>query len=132
MTEQHHFSANRIFVILFALTAIEVAWSFFPFPRWALWGGLLIFAFYKGFFIFTYFMHMKYEGWICKALIAPVVPLVGIVLFATMPDVAYNEKLVYPQGSYLDPATGDVVLELPDGAHGDAGHGDEDAGGGGH
>ena len=106
----HGFSANKILLGLVVLTTIEVAWSFLDFPRWAVWGGLLIFAFWKGFLIFTYFMHMKFEGWIVKGFLAPVIPLIAIVLFAVMPDVAFNSQAKYPIGSKLDPKTGEVSV----------------------
>jgi hypothetical protein len=47
-------------------------------------------------------MHMKFEGWIVKALIAPTPVLIAIVVFALMPDVSNNKQLVYPVGSQID------------------------------
>ena len=99
------FSANKIFVTLFILTALEVAWGAFLFkhsPHIVKWGGLIIFAFWKGILIYTYFMHMKFEGWIVKCLIAPTPVLIAIVIFALMPDVSNNSHLVYPVGSQID------------------------------
>src|ERR1043166_8174138 len=106
-SDQRHatFSANKIFVTLFILTALEVAWGAFLFkhsPHIVKWGGLIIFAFWKGILIYTYFMHMKFEGWIVKCLIAPTPFLIAVVVFALMPDVSNNEHLVYPVGSQLD------------------------------
>lgn len=111
-THDHGFNANKVFAILFVLTAAEVTWTFLPFPGWAHWGGLLLLAAWKGALIFMYFMHMKFEGRVLKMLIAPTVPLVAIVLFATMPDVARNRRLQYPIGSELDPVTGEVVVRM--------------------
>jgi len=103
MSDEHHFNATRIFGFLFLYTALEVAWGmYFPGPRWALWGGLLLCAYLKGYLIFTWFMHMKFEGWIVKGLIAPTIPLVAIVVFANMPDTSFNEDMLYPVGSQLD------------------------------
>src|SRR6186997_2520047 len=98
------FSANKIFVTLFVLTMIEVAWGlgFKHSPHWIKWGGLIIFASWKGILIYTYFMHMKFEGWIVKCLIAPTPFLIAVVVFALMPDVSNNSHLVYPVGSQLD------------------------------
>lgn len=99
------FSANKIFITLFVLTAVEVLWStvlFVHSPHWIKWGGLIVFAFWKGIMIYTYFMHMKFEGWIVKALIAPTPVLIAIVVFALMPDVSNNKQLVYPVGSQID------------------------------
>ena len=129
MTEVHHFNSTRIFFTLFVLTAIEVSWSFIPFPKWALWGGLLVFAFWKGLLIFTYFMHMKFEGWVVKALVAPTPILIAIVVFAIMPDVARNKLLIEPVGSQVNPVTGKVVEdmgELDGGAHGGGDHGESE------
>jgi caa(3)-type oxidase subunit IV len=127
MTEVHHFNSTRIFFTLFVLTAVEVTWSFIPFPKWALWGGLLVFAFWKGLLIFTYFMHMKFEGWVVKALIAPTPVLIAIVVFAITPDVARNDQLIEPVGSQIDPVTGRVVENMGarDGQGGGHGGGDK-------
>jgi len=103
MSDDHHFNPTRVFLFLLLYTVLEVAWGlWFPGPRWALWGGLLICAYLKGYLIFTWFMHMKFEGWIVKGLIAPTIPLVAIVLFANMPDTSFNDDMLYPVGSQLD------------------------------
>ena len=98
------FSAQKIFAILFVLTGIEVIWSlaFREQPHWIKWGGLMICAYFKGMLIFMYFMHMKFEGWIVKALVAPTPLLIAILVFALMPDVSLNDRLVNPVGSQLD------------------------------
>ena len=105
--DDHGFNANKIFIVLFVLTAVEVGWSiaFKHSPHWIKWGGLCVFAFWKGLLIYTYFMHMKFEGWVVKALVAPTPLLIAILVFALMPDVSYNDQLVYPVGSQLDRAT---------------------------
>jgi len=98
------FSANKIFVMHFVLTMIEVGWGlgFKHSPHWIKWGGLIVFASWKGILIYTYFMHMKFEGWIVKALMIPTPFLIAIVVFALMPDVSHNDRLVYPVGSQID------------------------------
>jgi len=99
------FSANKIFITLFILTAAEVVWGAFLFkhsPHLVKWGGLIVFAFWKGILIYTYFMHMKFEGWIVKSLMIPTPFLIAIVVFALMPDVSHNDRLVYPVGSQVD------------------------------
>ena len=102
-SDEHEFNATRIFGFLFLYTALEVAWGmFYEGPRWALWGGLLLFAYLKGYLIFTWFMHMKFEGWIVKGLMLPTVPLVAIVIFANMPDTSFNDDMLYPIGSQLE------------------------------
>jgi len=98
------FSANKIFITLFVLTMVEVGWGlgFQHAPHWIKWGGLIVFAFWKGILIYTYFMHMKFEGWIVKSLMIPTPFLIAIVVFALMPDVSHNDRLVYPVGSQVD------------------------------
>lgn len=98
------FSANKIFVTLFILTMVEVGWGlgFQDASRWIKWGGLLVFASWKGILIYTYFMHMKFEGWIVKSLMLPTPFLIAIVIFALMPDVSHNDRLIYPVGSQVD------------------------------
>jgi cytochrome c oxidase subunit IV len=133
MSQDHSFDANKIFVVLFILTAVEVAWgAFIPYDvKWALWGGLMIMAFMKGYLIFAYFMHMKFEGWIVKGLIAPTIPLIFIVFFALMPDVGSNHKLIHQLADQLDPADGQVV-EIGHGSRAIESHATEEEGGGGH
>ena len=110
MSEQdHQFNANKIMVTLFILTTLEVIWGAWLIPytwKFALWGGLLIFAFWKGILIFMYFMHMKFEGWICKCLIVPTPFMVMIIYFALLPDVSLNDRLIHDVGDQLDPVDG--------------------------
>ncbi|MFN0007500.1 MAG: cytochrome C oxidase subunit IV family protein [Planctomycetota bacterium] len=98
------FSANKIFITLFILTMVEVGWAllFKEASLWIKWGGLLVFATWKGVLIYTYFMHMKFEGWIVKCLMIPTPFLIAIVVFALMPDVSHNDRLIYPVGSQVD------------------------------
>lgn len=110
--QDHGFSANRILLGLCLLTALEVGWSFLTFATWAVWGGLIVFALWKGFLIFTYFMHMKFEGWIVKGFLLPTIPLMAIVVFAVMPDVSFNHSTKYPIGSMVDARTGEVMQTM--------------------
>ena len=123
MSGEHSFSAQRVFYTLFILTAVEVVWgyAFNGAARSILWGGLLVCAFWKGALIFMYFMHMKFEGWIVKVLIAPTIPLMAVVVFALMPDVAKNDRILYDVADQLDEETG-VVVQI---GHGGADHGDD-------
>ena len=102
--DDHGFSANKIFLALIVLTAVEVAWSlvFVDSNRWLKWGGLLAFAGWKGALIYVYFMHMKFEGPVVKWLMRPTPVLMAILVFALMPDVSLNDELVYPVGTQLD------------------------------
>jgi len=109
MSETHGFNTNKIFIILLVATLAEVLWALLPFPRWALWGGLLAFAYMKGYFIFNFFMHMKFEGWIVKGLLVPTIPLMMIVVFANMPDTSRNALLVYELTEQVNMETGGIV-----------------------
>jgi len=106
------YSVLKIFIILFTCTALEVLWGMFlrppTYPRWLLWGGLLVFALIKGTYILMYFMHMKYEKFIVWSLILPTPLLICVVLFALMPDLAFKDDLRdYPVGEMLQ--DGEVV-----------------------
>ena len=137
MTHDHDgqpaFSANKIFVILFFLTLLEVGWSVWLFPhgpQFVKWGGLIVFAFWKGLLIYTYFMHMKFEGWIVKALLAPTPILIFVIVSSLIPDVSKNDKLIYPVGSQVDKTgqhPGRVVgmIEPPKSEHGEHGKPEE-------
>jgi cytochrome c oxidase subunit IV len=120
------YSIGKIFIVLFALTAIEVAWGmFFRDPRWFLWSGLLICALLKGILIFMYFMHMKFERVLVWSLILPT-PLLMLVFFGYITkDMAYNEIRDYPNGMMINSA-GEVVTmdEMLSEA---AGHGGEES-----
>ena len=125
-----HFSENNVFLKLLVLTMLEVGWGLagkhFGFNRVMLWGGLLFFAFLKGWLIAIYFMHLKFEGWVVKSLILPTPFLIMVIFGYVMPDVADKEtRLVHPVGSKLDPATGRVIENMHDGwrpPHAGAGH----------
>src|SRR5262245_8630862 len=115
-----HFSAEKVFIGLFILTALEVGWGLggkhFHWGRMMLWGGLLFFAFLKGWLIAVYFMHLKFEGWVVKSLILPTPFLIMVIFGYVMPDVADKEtRLVHPVGSEVDPATGRVIVNMSDG-----------------
>jgi cytochrome c oxidase subunit IV len=130
--DSKHFNPERIFAFLFVLTLLEVLWGY-AFGVWLvepgqhgnrllLWGGLLFFAFYKGWLIAVYFMHLKFEGWVVKSLILPTPFLIMVIFGYVMPDVADKEtRLVHPVGSEVDPATGQVVEDMAQGWHPDHG-----------
>lgn len=129
MSDHEHpgFDATKIFIALLVLTLVEVGWSFLPFDgKFFLWGGLLTMAFMKGFLIFSYFMHMKFEGWLVKVLIAPTPFLILVVIFALMPDIGSNSRMDHNLTDMADPETG-LIIELGsrDGEHdaeADSGH----------
>jgi len=113
------YSIGKIFITLFVLTAVEVAWGmFFRDPRWLLWSGLLICALLKGLLIFMYFMHMKFERWLVWSLILPT-PLLMVVFFGYITkDVAFNENRDYANGMMMN-HTGHIVpmSEMKSDAH---------------
>ncbi len=130
---EHGFNSTRIFLMLLALTAIEVLLSIIQvhvldhaIPKPLYWGGLAFFALWKGVLIFNYFMHMKFEGWIVKGLVAPTIFLVIVILAALQPDLVSNDKLVNPLGSMVNEETG-VIEPMNDDNYGDA-HGAEKKG----
>ncbi len=117
MSGDKHFNADKIFLGLFIFTALEVLWGY-AFGVWThpgklvLWGGLLFFAFLKGWLIAIYFMHLKFEGWVVKSLLLPTPFLVMVLLGYVMPDVGKQIEdggpLINPIGASLDPETGEV------------------------
>lgn len=116
----HDFSENKIFIQLLILTMLEVGWGLagkhFSWNHLMLWGGLLFFAFLKGWLIAVYFMHLKFEGWVVKSLILPTPFLIMVIFGYVMPDVADDESnLVHPVGSELDPKTGQVIENMAEG-----------------
>jgi cytochrome c oxidase subunit IV len=118
MSQDRHFSVDKVFIYLFALTAGEVLWGYaggvwWDWGKFMLWGGLLTFAAFKGWLIAAYFMHLKFEGWIVKGLIVPTPFLVLVIFGYVIPDVADKDgPLVHPIGSQYDPETGVVEEEM--------------------
>jgi caa(3)-type oxidase subunit IV len=120
MSSDKHFDANKVFYWLFGLTALEVGWAEvghpLNWPRWLLWGGLVFWALCKAFLIASYFMHLRFEGWIVKGLIVPTPFLVLVILAVLSPDIAFNRRVDHAIGSQYDPVTGKVI-ELKRAAH---------------
>jgi caa(3)-type oxidase subunit IV len=110
------FSANKVFIWLFILTAAEVAWGVMLAgqPPWILWTGLIACAIAKALLIAIYFMHLKFEGWIVKGLILPTPFLIMVMLFYVSPDIAKSQQLDNPIGSFTDRNTGEVHSSIPD------------------
>jgi caa(3)-type oxidase subunit IV len=128
MSDSHEMNSKKVLILLAILTAVEVAWAVVPLglPVWAMRLGLVVMALWKGYLIFMFFMHMKFEGWIVKGLMLPTVPLMLIVVFANMPDTSFNDHLVYPIGSMVNEDGGEV-RELKDVANPNHGEHDEQA-----
>jgi cytochrome c oxidase subunit IV len=99
------YNVLKIFIALFALTAIEVAWampSFIRDHRALLWGGLLLCAGLKAGLIFMYFMHMRFERWLVWSLILPTPLLVFVIFGYVTKDVARNDYRDYPNGMMIN------------------------------
>ena len=128
--DSKHFSAEKVFGGLFLFTILEVGWGVagkhFGWNRPMLWGGLLFFASLKGWLIAVYFMHLKFEGWVVKALVLPTPFLIMVIFGYVMPDVADDEThMMHPIGSEVDPVTGHVIENMAEGwkpPHGAAAH----------
>ena len=127
MADDKHFNANKVFAWLFVLTAGEVAYgmAFHVMNKLFLWGGLGIFAFFKGWLIAVYFMHLKFEGWVVKSLILPTPLLILVIWGYASPDVANSKVIDHPIGSMYDAGTGKVEHDM--GRHDGKKHGVEDA-----
>jgi len=99
------YNVLKIFIALFVLTAIEIAWAMPDFirdHRLLLWGGLLLCAFLKAALILMYFMHMRFERWLVWSLVVPT-PLLVIVFFGYVTkDVARNDYRDYPNGMMIN------------------------------
>lgn len=135
MSDKHQLNANRVFLWLFLFTSLEVGLSYLveytpvSMPKWAYWGGLCSFAFMKGLLIAKEFMHLKFEGWIVKGLIAPTPLLMIVIFFVLSGDINYDKyedgKLNRPIGSMVNKEDGQVWTYLPRRVHGeleDEGH----------
>jgi caa(3)-type oxidase subunit IV len=132
MSGDKHFNAEKVFAWLFVLTMLEVAWGVggakLDWGKLMLWGGLLFFAFFKGWLIAVYFMHLKFEGWVVKSLILPTPFLVMVIFGYVAPDVGHPDHLEHPVGSMFDPETGEVYehmeahAEVGDAARSEPGH----------
>jgi caa(3)-type oxidase subunit IV len=113
MSQSHDdlgYSVLRIFLVLFVLTALEVAWGFafhhntglvLHMPTVLFWTGLMLFALVKGLLIFVYFMHMKFERFLVWSLIIPTPALILVILCALMPDLSFNSQRDHPVGDML-------------------------------
>ena len=109
-----HFSVMKIFITLCVLTAAEVIYGeignkYFYEKKVILWGGLMLFAVWKGVLIFRYFMHMKYEKSIVKGNVWFTVPLVIYFMTILLTEIGYNDYHNYGIGEQQDPETGEII-----------------------
>ena len=123
--DNKHFNAEKVFIWLFVLTIAEVGYGFagsaFDWNRLPLWSGLMIFAFFKGWLIAIYFMHLKFEGWVVKAMLVPTPLLILVIYGFTSPDISRSDVLDHPIGAQYDGVTGAIVRDMgvSDAAHDD-------------
>jgi cytochrome c oxidase subunit IV len=114
--DNKHFSPERIFLFLFALTALEVGWGYagygFDWGKVMLWGGLLFFAAYKAWLIAVYFMHLKFEGWVVWTLLLPTPFLVLVIMGYVGSDVGDDQHHIHPIGAMHDPAKGEINSDM--------------------
>ena len=115
--DNKHFSPERIFLYLFALTALEVGWGYagglwFDWGKVLLWGGLLFFASYKAWFIAVFFMHLKFEGWVVWSLILPTPFLIMVIMGYVGADVGDDQHLINPIGAMIDPVKGEINTDF--------------------
>ncbi len=114
MSDNHEtFSVFKIFILLLIMTAIEVVYGeignrYFYEQKFWLWGGLLLCAFIKGYYIFFYFMHVKYEGMIVKGNVLFTVPLIIYFMIMLTPDTGTNPQFNYGVAQQFDPMTNEV------------------------
>jgi heme/copper-type cytochrome/quinol oxidase subunit 4 len=85
----------KMFVILFVLTAVEVAWVETGwFSGVALWAPLILMMFAKFWIVAAYFMHLKFDLWILNgrlftwAFVGSLILAIAVyaAVFATMID----------------------------------------------
>ena len=69
-TEEEHWHPPywRIFVILLALTAIEMGLAIFPGPKWMAVSLMIVIAIVKIAYIARYFMHLKFDQKVLGAI----------------------------------------------------------------
>ncbi len=109
MSEKGHFNAEKVFALLFVATVVEVVWGMAgaDWNKMLLWSGLGICAFYKGWLIAVYFMHLKFEGWVVKSLILPTPLLILVIYGYVSPDVSHGDDVLdHPIGTMYDNETG--------------------------
>lgn len=135
MSGDKHFNCDKVFLLLFIATALEVGWGYLfgPIlgsPKWVLWGGLILFAAYKALLIAVYFMHLKFEGWVVWSLLVPTPFLMFVMFGYVLPDIANSgptNNLVHPIGTMVDSDTGkvrnDMWWTMDDGSHSPASSG---------
>jgi cytochrome c oxidase subunit IV len=79
----------RILVMLVLLTAITISVTVIDLATWSVMVALFI-ACVKGGIVLTYFMHLKFENGLLRALVIGVIVLFALVLMITFFDYLYR------------------------------------------
>jgi cytochrome c oxidase subunit 4 len=72
----------NVAIVLAIITAVEVATLYIPgIPNWLLVGGLLVMSALKFYLVVGFFMHLKYDHQIMRALfVGPLIIAIAIIL----------------------------------------------------
>ena len=79
----------RVVLVLMFLTFLTITVTSYHLGAFSVTVALLI-AGIKGFFILTYFMHLKYESLLLRILVAMVFMLYAVIILITFIDYAYR------------------------------------------
>lgn len=98
MEVESHAPYIRVWLALAVFTAIEYVYAhLFKDAFTALVVGLMTWAIIKAALVGWYFMHLKFEGrWVYYMLI-PAAFLVGVLVFALMPDIGTLHEPLEPE-----------------------------------
>jgi len=90
---EHHITPYKsliiILLVLLTLTFITIEVTSIDLKAWTI-GVVLLIACIKGYLVLTYFMHLKYESWILRVMVAFVFLLFAIVILITYVDYLYR------------------------------------------
>jgi cytochrome c oxidase subunit IV len=79
----------RVLLVLMFLTFLTITVTSYHLAAFSVTIALLI-AGVKGFFVLTYFMHLKYESMLLRILVAMIFVLYAVIVLITFIDYAYR------------------------------------------
>lgn len=86
---EHHITPYKtlgvILIALLALTVATIEVTSIDLAAWTVGVALLI-ACIKGYLVLSYFMHLKYESWVLRVMVAMVFLLFALVILITYID----------------------------------------------